>query len=72
MIDEEKFKWLYNNTEKVEFIPCDLDDEHRVIVNVYMKDGRRYCAITARKALEDRSLDTIIHFIIDKIERGTI
>lgn len=72
MSGEERFKWIHDNTKKIEIIPSELDEEPRMKINVYMKDGHKYSAITAKKAIQDRSFDSIFHIIIDKIERGTI
>lgn len=72
MSGEERFKWIHDNTEKIEIIPCKLDEEHLFQINVYMKDDRKYSAITAKKAIQDRSFDVIFNIIIDKIERGTM
>lgn len=77
MSGEEKFKWIHDNTEKIEIMPRELDEEPHFQINVYMKDGRRYVSlihsvITAEKAIQDRSFDVIFNIIIDKIERGTM
>lgn len=72
MSNAEILKWIYENTKKIEIIPSEFDEEPFFQINVYMKDDRKYSAITAIKAIQNRSFDVIFNMIIDKIERRTM